>query len=202
MKETSKDKAVKELMKTALALVKNGNLEEAINQYDAIANEYGSVAAKTNAGILRQAIASDIAAAAQLAELFSDTDGRTEKAAKGAIDALNSLLPPGANIMIMKTSSDESSMLDYVVDQMTKNVVQTGKLQVVDRTNQALINAEQEYQLSGNVSDDSFVSIGKQLGVQYIVICWISGEMSTRRLNVRVLNVETAQIAVQNDFEI
>jgi len=202
MNETSKDKVVKQRMKTAQALVKNGNYEEAIRQYDEISDEYGSVAAMTNANILRESIASDIAARAKLTELFSDTSGLTEKAVKGAVDALNSKLPSGANIMITKTSSTERSMLDYVVDQMTKTVVQEGKLKVVDRSNLDLINAEQQYQLSGNVSDDSFVSIGKQLGAQYIVLCGISGVMSTRRFNLRVLNVETAQIIDQKDFEI
>jgi len=52
------------------------------------------------------------------------------------------------------------------------------------------------------VDDNSMVSIGHQLGVQYMVFCWISGEKSLRRLNQRVLNVETAQIIDQSDFEI
>jgi hypothetical protein len=200
--ETSKDKAVKQRMKEALAFVKNGNYVEAIRQYDAIDVEYGSVAARTNAGILRESIASDAAARAELAQLYNDTNGLADKAVKNAIDTLNAKLPAGANIMIMKTNSTERNMLDYVVNQMTKTVVQAGKLKVVDRSNQALINAEQQYQLSGNVDDNSAVSIGHQLGVQYIVICWISGEKSLRRLNQKVLNIETAQITDQADFEI
>jgi predicted subunit of tRNA(5-methylaminomethyl-2-thiouridylate) methyltransferase len=56
--------------------------------------------------------------------------------------------------------------------------------------------------MSGNVSDESAVSIGKQLGVKYMVLCWISGEKSLRRLNTKVLNIETAQIEYQNDVEI
>jgi hypothetical protein len=202
MNETSKDKAVKQLMKMAQALVKNGSYEEAIRQYDEIGSQYGSVAARANASILREAIASDTAAHAQLAELYSDKDGRAEKAVKGAIDGLDAKLTSGVSIIIMKTNSTERNMLDYVVDQMTKTVVQAGKINVVDRSNQTLINAEQQYQLSGNVSDESIVGIGKQLGARYIVLCWISGEMSARRLNLRVLDVETAQITDQNDFEI
>jgi len=203
MKETSKDKTIIQLMKTAQTLVKNNNYEEAINQYDEIAREYGSAAARSNANLLRQTIASDIASRSELAALFSDTGGLAEKAAKGAVDLLNSKLPSGANIIIMKESSrQESSRIDYIVDQISRNIIQTGKLRIVDRSNQALINAEQQYQLSGNVSDASIVSIGHQLGAKYIVICRISGEMSLRRLNVKVLNVETAQITDQTDFDI
>jgi hypothetical protein len=202
MNETSKDKAVKEKMKAALTLVKQGNYEEAITQYDAISKEHGSAAAKTNAGILRQAIASDAAATAQLTELFSDKDGTVEKAVKAAVDRLNAKLPAGSNITIMKTQSSETAMLDYVVDQMTKTVVQEGKLTVIDRSNTALIRAEKQFQMSGEVSDDSIIAIGHELGVQYIAFCWISGEKSLRRLNLKVLSVETAQITDQTDFEI
>jgi hypothetical protein len=200
--ETLKDKEVKQRMKEALAFVRNGTYEEAIKQYDQIYGEYGSDAARTNAAILRESIASAAAANAELDRLFSDTNGLADKAAKNAVDTLNLKLPAGSNIMIMKTNSTERNMLEYVVNQMTKTIVQTGRLRVVDRSNQALINAEQQYQLSGNVDDNSMVSIGHQLGIQYIVICWISGEKSLRRLNQKVLNVETTQITDLSDFEI
>jgi len=202
MNETSKDKVVKQRMKEALAFVKNGNYEEAIRQYDEIYGNYGSAAAKTNAAILRESVASDIASRVELDRLFTDTNGLADKAVKNAIDRLYSKLPSGANIMIIKTNSTERNMLEYVVNQMTMNIIQAEKFKVVDRSNQALINAELQYQLSGNVDDNSMVSIGHQLGVQYMVFCWISGAKSLRRLNQRVLNVETAQIIDQSDFEI
>jgi hypothetical protein len=202
MNETSKDKVVKGKMKTVLALVKNHNYEEAIKQYDIIASENGSVAAKTNADILRQSIASDIAATTRLAELFNDKDGLAEKAAKQSADAINSKLPAKANISIMKASATGSDMLDYVVDQITKSVIRAGNITVIDRSNQDLIDAEQQFQLSGAVDDKSAVAIGRQLGVKYMVLVSIAGQMSNRRLTTRVLNIETAKIEYQNDVEI
>jgi len=202
MKETSKDKAVKQLMKMAETLVKSGSLEDALVQYDQIAGDYGSVAARTNAGIIREAIASDAAASAKMTQLDSDRAGLADKAVKNAVDSLNSKLSSGAKITIMKTNSTERNMLDYVVDKMTTTIVHAERLTVIDRSNQALIDAEQQFQLSGNVSDNSIVSIGRQLGVKYIVLCWISGQSSGRQLNLRVLNVETSQIIDQSSFEI
>lgn len=202
MNETSKDRAVKQLMKMAQTLVKNGNYEEAIRQYDEIADKYGSVAARTNAGILREAVASDAAANAKMAQLDSERSGLADKAVKNVVDTLNSKLPSGTIIMIMKTSSTDLNMLNGIVDQITTAIVGSQKLKVVDRSNQALINAEQQFQLSGNVDDNTAVSIGKQLGAKYIVLCWISGASSSRRLNLRVLNIETSQITDQTNFEI
>ncbi|GHV22088.1 hypothetical protein FACS189494_08420 [Spirochaetia bacterium] len=202
MNETSKDKVLKERMKTVVALIKNQNYEEAIKQYDIIYSETGSVAAKTNAGILRQSIASDIAATTQLTALFNDKDGLAEKAAKQSVDALNSKLPSKTNISIMKASATESDMLDYVVDQMTKSIIKAGNITIIDRANQDLITAEQKFQLSGYVDDKSAISIGKQLGVKYMVLLSIAGQMSNRRLTTKVLNVETARVEYQNDVEI
>ena len=202
MSETSKDKVVKQRMKVALVFVKNRDYEEAIRQYDEISSEYNSGAARTNAGILRRAIQSDIDSRSELAALMNDTGGLVGKAVTGVIESLNSTLPSGSNIIIMKTNSSNRNMLDNAVDQITRNVVGAGRFKVVDRQNTALVNAEAAYQLSGNVSDNSIVQIGHQLGAQYIILCWISGEMSARRLNVRILSVETSHIFDQKDFEI
>jgi|GEM_PF-2435355 len=202
MDEKTKDKVLKERMKMAVALVKNKSYEEAITQYEEIGKDFNSAAARANAGILRRVIQSDIESRSELAALMSDTGGMIGKAIAGVIESLNTSLPSGSNIIIMKANSLEQNMLNNALDQITRNVVGAGKFKVVDRQNTALVNAEAAYQLSGNVSDNSIVQIGHQLGAQYIVLCWISGEMSTRRFNVRILSVETSHIFDQKDFEI
>jgi TolB-like protein len=200
--ETSKDKTVKAKMKEAQTLVKEGHYEEAIRRYDAIAAEHGSAAARTNAGILRDALASDAEATAELHRLFEDQDGLAERAAKNAAASLYANLPADSVITLIKTQSEERSMLDYTVDEITKILIRDKQLKIIDRTNQTLIDAEKQFQMSGSVSDASMVSIGHELGVQYMVFCWISGEKSLRRLNLRILNVETTEITYQEDFEI
>ena len=202
IEETSNDKTVKKLMKEAKTLVKNGNYSEAIKQYDQIAAEYNSTAARANANILRESVASEISANLKMAQLKDDISGPAEKAVAKTVEALYSKLPSGSRIIIMKSASTDQNILNNVVDLLTGDVVRGGKLLVVDRQSQALINAEQSYQLSGNVSDETIISIGKQLGAQYIVLCWVSGQMSNRRLTIRILNVETAHIIEQTDYEI
>jgi TolB-like protein len=202
MKEKSKDKFVKQRMNEIQELVKNGYYDEAISQYDEIANQYGSVAARTNSNILREAVASDIAANAELNQFYTGTSAIRDQAVEAAINALETRLPSGTNIMFVKTSYERDNLIDDVVDEMTKIIVADNSFNVIDRTHQALINAEQTFQYSGYVSDDSMVEVGRQLGVQYMVLCSISGEKSLRRLNIKVLNVETAQITIQDDFEI
>jgi len=201
MNETSNDKIVKQLMKEAQALVKNGNYTEAIRRYDDIDAKYNSAAAKTNAGILRRAIESDIASSAQMAQLDSARSGLAGKAVKSSVDMINKL-PAGSLITIMKTNSTDINLLNDVVGQIEATIVNEKKLKLVDRTNQALINAEQRFQTSGNVDDSSAVSIGKTLGVKYMVLCNISGVSSSRKLNIKILSVETSQVTDLGNFEI
>ena len=104
--------------------------------------------------------------------------------------------------MIMSSGPEEQLQVEFVVNEIIKNIVQAGNLKVVEFTDRDLLNDEANYQLSGNVSDDLSVSIGKQHGAQYIVLCSITGEMSRRRLNVKALDIETALIVDQNSFDI
>lgn len=202
VKETSNDKAVKQRMNDTLILVKNNNYAEAIRQYEEIAAEYGSTAARANAGILREAIASDTAAASRLAQLEEERGGLSDKAVKSSVEELYVVLPAGAVIMIVEERSADRGRLDEIINTINSTIVSEGKLKVVDRSNQALINAEQQFQYSGYVDDDSIVEVGHQLGAQYIVIFGISGQMSTRQLNMRLLDIETSQIIRQSSFEI
>jgi len=202
MKETSKDKECKALMKDADLLVKNGNYAEALKRYDDIYSRYNSVAAQTNASKVRRAVQSDIDANTQMAQLDAQRGSLSEKAIKSAVDTLQTKIPANTVIMIMKQNNNERDAINDVLDQLTKNVVQGQKLKVVDRSNQAIINAEQKFQMSGDVDDNSAVSIGKQLGAKYAVLCWISGAMSTRKLNVKILSIETSQIMDISSFDI
>jgi len=201
-KETSKDKNVKLLMKDADALVKSGNYSEAISRYDDIYNKYNSAAAQINASKIRKAVQSSIDADAQMAQLDSARGSLSEKAVKSAVDMLQTKLPANTVIMIMKQNNNDSSSLNDILDQLTKNVVQGQKLKVVDRSNQKIIDAEQKFQISGNVDDNSAVSIGKQLGARYAVLCWISGTMSSRKLNIRILDIQTSVIVDQPSYDI
>jgi len=197
MNETSKDKVIKQRMKNAMTLVKNRNYEAAIQEFEAI----GTPAAINNAALLRRSIESDAAARSQLAALFSDKDGLAERAAKSAVTNLYAnLTRPGTVIIITKERSSDRERLDYVVDQMDRTIIQDKKLTIVDRSNQNLIKAEQDFQTSGEVSEKSMVSVGKLLGAQYIVFCSISGQASTRQLNLRIVSVETSQVIDKQGF--
>jgi hypothetical protein len=74
---------------------------------------------------------------------------------------------------------------------------------VVERNAQALesLSREMNYQLSGEVSDESSLSIGKQLGAQVIISGILARSGQNWRLDLQALQVESAQIAGQWSVE-
>ncbi|MDR2900884.1 MAG: hypothetical protein LBV20_05145 [Treponema sp.] len=200
VKETLKDKAAKQRMKDTLVLVKNNNYEAAIDHYEAIAAEFGSTAARTNANILREAIQSDIYATSTLVRLENERGGLSDKAVEAAAQELYAKLPANAVIIVMEGYSQDRTLLSEVVNRISGTVLSEGRLKVVDRSR--IMQEEMEYQVSGYVSDDSYIEFGQHVGAQYIVLFQISGQMSTRRLNMRAINIETSEIMTQIGFDI
>jgi TolB-like protein len=105
-------------------------------------------------------------------------------------------LTAGTKIVVFNFTSPSARFSDYVLEELTARLVNSGKLMVVDRQNLDLIQKEMDFQYSGEVSDDSMQSIGQKLGAQSIVsgsLTEVSGEY---RLRFRTISVETAAIEV------
>jgi hypothetical protein len=221
-KETSKDKAVKDRMKEAESLVKAGNLKPAQDAYATIYEETGSLAAGYNHAIVTQALDGLDAAISAMSALVSATGytkARTELtrlqgfrgentaaaanltgtsaqdvAIKNAADALIARLPAGSRVSLLNISTSERDRVDVVIREVTAALLKTGNITVLDRDNLQVIEAEKQYQASGDVSDDSYVSIGHMLGVETIVTFSISGSGSQRKLAIKTVSVETGAV--------
>jgi hypothetical protein len=82
----------------------------------------------------------------------------------------------------------------YVIDSVLMHLVNDGNFVVIERSELDAIQREQKYQLSGEVSDETAVSIGKQLGTQMIVTGSILPFGSDYSFRLKVTDVQTAQI--------
>jgi len=81
-----------------------------------------------------------------------------------------------------------------VIDELSIHLANGGKLVVVDRRELDIIQQEEQFQMSGEVSDESALSIGKKLGAQLVVSGSLTSMGSAYRFRIRVLNVETAVV--------
>jgi TolB-like protein len=110
---------------------------------------------------------------------------------------LSNRLQPGSKVVILNFSAPTSELSDYVIEELTTYIVNEDNLTVVDRKNLEILQQELNFQLSGNVDDETAQAIGKKVGAQTIISgsCTPLGEVY--RIRVRAIKVETAEVQGQ-----
>jgi hypothetical protein len=108
----------------------------------------------------------------------------------------------GARIAVLNVQSAWKPLSDYVIDELTRHMVNGKKFTIVERRDLSRLQEELDFQLSGMVSDETIQGIGKLWGAQII----ISGSFETLgdryRLSFKALEVETGRIAAQTAFDV
>ncbi|MDR2181400.1 MAG: hypothetical protein LBN92_01845 [Treponema sp.] len=120
-----------------------------------------------------------------------------DQAIQQAALSIEERLPAKTKIALLNFDSPADDFSEYVIDELTANLVDSGKLTVVERKEIDLIRNEVEFQFAGEVSDDSMQKLGRILGSQAIVSGSLKKLGSLYRIVVRVLNVQSAEVAVQ-----
>jgi hypothetical protein len=227
----AENKAVKPRMKAAERLVKAGQYRPAMNVFSAVYAETGSFAAGYNEAVLAEiveglpqgiALMSGLArasanpkAAAELERMrrslaeaeavaasFRGSDRAVDAAIKRALAEILDRLPSGAHVSLLNASGSEDELMEYVTAELEGALINDERIRLVDRRSRSLLESEQRFQMSGAVDDASAVSIGHLLGVEALLMCSIAGTGGLRRLEVRMLSVETGEIVWRVSQEI
>jgi hypothetical protein len=119
--------------------------------------------------------------------------GRLQSALQKSAQTVMGSLDRQKIIAIVNVTSSSQDIAQFVVGELEVILV-SNKFPVVDRSTLDTIRQEQHLQLSGEVDDDTAVSIGKFVGAKVIIVGDISGSSAMRRLRLRALNTETAQV--------
>jgi hypothetical protein len=120
--------------------------------------------------------------------------GGIEGAVIRASDSLIADLPLGSTVAVLSISSDDKDAATFVMDELEYKLVDSRRYKMVDRKTLDAIRSERDFQISGEVSDESAVSIGNMLGANIVITGTVSGRGSTRRLTLKALDVKTAEI--------
>ncbi|MFP3091127.1 penicillin-binding protein activator LpoB [Treponema sp. TIM-1] len=103
--------------------------------------------------------------------------------------------PNNSVLAVVNIKSDSISLSDYVMERIPDYVVRNKKnITFVDRSKLDLIQQEIKFQYSGEVSDETMVSIGSKIGAQIIVAGAISEDGETYNFSIKLLDVKTAII--------
>jgi TolB-like protein len=120
-----------------------------------------------------------------------------DAAVRETSDYLNKQLPKGNKLVILNIQSVYPALSEYVIDELIANTVNDKVFAVVDRQQLDVIRGEMDFQMSGEVDDNTAQELGRMAGAQIIVSGAVSKIGDLYRLRVRALSVQTAQIAGQ-----
>jgi hypothetical protein len=120
-----------------------------------------------------------------------------DAAIREASDYLNRQLPAGNKLVILNIQSEFPALSEYIIDELIANTVNDRFFTAVDRQQLALIRAELDFQMSGDVDDETAQALGRMAGAQIIISGAVSRMGPLYRLRVRALSVQNAQIEGQ-----
>jgi len=120
-----------------------------------------------------------------------------DQALKEAATRIDERVAAKTKIAPLNFNSPHDKFSGYVLDEVTANLVDSGKLTVVDRKEVDLIRGEFDFQFSGEVGDDSMQQLGRMLGAQSIISGSLTDMGGFYRVVIRVLNVQNASVEVQ-----
>jgi TolB-like protein len=138
----------------------------------------------------------------QAAASYAQTAGTLDAAINQSVEYLNTRIPAKSKLAILNISSDNTTLSNYVIDGLMINIVNNSAFTIVDRRNLEMLQQELNFQMSGEVSEEIALSIGKMFGAQSIISGHIEQMGSTYRLQIQAIEVETAKIQGMQNFRI
>jgi TolB-like protein len=125
-------------------------------------------------------------------------DTAIEQAARNIENSIEA----GQKVVVLNFSSSSEDFSEYVLGELSTELVNGRKLQVVDRRNLEAIRAEMDFQMSGEVSDESAQAIGRKLGAEYIISGSLANTGGIYRFRINTINVESAGITASSATDI
>ncbi|MDR2096467.1 MAG: penicillin-binding protein activator LpoB, partial [Treponema sp.] len=104
---------------------------------------------------------------------------------------LRAEFPAGTRVAIAAFDSEHENLSGYIMDELG-GALAGGEIEVADRRNLAFVYKELNFQMSGEVSDESAVSVGKFLGARYVLTGQLVKTGNQYRYRLTAIDVETA----------
>jgi TolB-like protein len=125
---------------------------------------------------------------------FAQESRTLDETLKDSAIYLKNRIASGSKVVVLNFQSDYMDLSNYIIDEIIALLVNQENMTVVDRQNLETIQQEMDFQMSGEVSDESAQSIGRKLGAQIIISGSIAPLGDLYRFRVRAIEVETAAI--------
>jgi TolB-like protein len=133
---------------------------------------------------------------------FAQQPVTLDTAIDNAVMYLGNSVPGESKIAVLNITSQYERLSNYIIEELISTLVNHRKFTIVDRRTLELIQQEINFQLSGEVSDESIQSIGQKLGAQTIIAGSIEPIGGIYRFRIRAVSVLTAQIQGQQGYDV
>ncbi len=99
-------------------------------------------------------------------------------------------------VAVYMTGEVQAGIKKVIGSKIVSGVTESDEYSAVERTSDFLaeLTKEQDYQLSGAVTDNQIAQIGQQFGVQYVLVADASEVFGSLFVSARLIDVQTAQI--------
>jgi hypothetical protein len=117
-----------------------------------------------------------------------------DESIRNAASEMSNRLDGGSSVAIINFQSQSTRLTNYVIDELNVALINIGKLKPVERRRLDSIRGELQFNMSGEVSDESAQGIGRMLGANSIIMGSIEIIGSNYRIRFQVIATETATI--------
>ena len=119
-----------------------------------------------------------------------------QSALKETAEQFSASLKEKSVVAIIGIHSESPALSEFMLDELTLQLVKLKKLTIADRANLEAIKKEMSFQLSGEVGDESIQQLGAKIGAETVIQGTLKqlGSSSAYTLTVRALNVTTAAV--------
>jgi TolB-like protein len=129
--------------------------------------------------------------------VFSQNTVSLDAGLEKSVAYFESRIAQGTKVAVLNMSSLSPPLAEYVIEEIVGCLVNSLSLTLVDRSNLELLRQEMNFQYSGEVSDETALSLGKILGAQTVVTGSINLAGNVFRLRIRAIDIETGVIQGQ-----
>ena len=125
-----------------------------------------------------------------------------EQAIDEAAAAFSSRIKAGSTIVVVGISSDSNELSEFIADELSYKIYSLNKLKVAERKSLDAIKKEMNFQLSGEVSDDTIKQIGNMTGASTVIVGTFKIQRTHYLLTIKALDVSTAIVQAMHRTQV
>ena len=133
---------------------------------------------------------------------FAQATVTLDRGISECVERLENRIPRRSRIAVINIRSAFPNLSEYIMEELIDQLINSGLFSVVDRANLQLVRDELNFNLSGEVSDETAQSIGRFLGAQTIISGSVDQAGDMFRMRVRAIVVETGAFQASHSVNI